>query len=225
MHDRHKYAVLLLLLTLLGCGEKKELITTENRNDVLTRYGNTHPQNKVIIETEYGTMHILLYNDTPLHRANFIKLIKEGHYAESDFYRIVSRFMIQGGDTKRKLSYRIPAEFTPNHFHKRGALAMARFDENNPDKESSATEFYIIQGQIYTDEDIEDEEKEFGIKVTPAQREIYKTTGGEMSLDTKYTVFGEVTQGLEVIDKIAAVRLHQIDKPIKKIPLKISVVD
>jgi len=222
--NRYRYFNLLLLLLLIGCAPKKEVITTANRIDVLTRYGNEHKEDQVIIETEYGTMHIRLYEDTPLHRANFIKLISEGHYEEADFYRIVPRFMIQGGDNERKLDYRLPAEFNPNHFHKRGALAMARFDENNPEKESSSTEFYITEGQIYTDEDIEDEEKEFGIKVTPEQREIYKTLGGEMSLDTRYTVFGEVTEGFEVIDQIASVRIHQMDKPVKKIPLKISVV-
>lgn len=216
---------LLVLLAFPGCGPKKEVVTEENRLDVLTRYSNEHKENEVVIETEFGTMKLKLYEDTPLHRANFIKLINDGHFAEADFYRIVPRFMIQGGDNDNKLPYHIPAEFNPSHFHQRGALAMARFDdEENPNKESSSTEFYIVQGQIYTDEDIEDEEKEFRIKVTPQQREIYKTKGGEMSLDTRYTVFGEVTEGFEVIDKIAAVRIHQIDKPMKKIPLKISVV-
>lgn len=220
-----KYFFIAMASLLAACEPKKEIVTDQNRIEVLTRYGNEHKENQVIIETEFGTMKLRLYEDTPLHRANFIKLINDGHYAEADFYRIVSRFMIQGGDNDHKLPYRIPAEFKPNHFHQRGALAMARFDdEENPAKESSSTEFYIVQGQVYTDEDIEDEEKEFGIKVTPEQRAIYTTKGGEMSLDTRYTVFGEVTEGFDVIDKIATVRIHQIDRPLKKIPLQISVV-
>ena len=214
--------ILVVLFAFTSCAPKKEIVTEQNRVEVLTRYGNEHKDDEAIIETEYGIMRIKLYDDTPLHRANFIKLINDGYYAKGDFYRIVPRFMIQGGDHDNKLPYHIPAEFNPNHFHQRGALAMARFDdEENPNKESSSTEFYIVQGQTYTDEDIDDEEKEFGIKVTPEQRGIYKTLGGEMSLDTRYTVFGEVTDGLEVIDKIASVRIHRIDKPIKKIPFKI----
>ena len=218
-----RYSLILhVLFAFTGCEPKKEIVTEQNRVEVLTRYGKEHKENEVSIETEFGTMKVKLFEDTPLHRANFIKLINDGYYAKADFYRIVPRFMIQGGDHDNKLPYHIPAEFNPNHFHQRGALAMARFDdEENPNKESSSTEFYIVQGQIYTDEDIEDEEKEFGIKVTPQQREIYKTLGGEMSLDKRYTVFGEVTEGLEVIDKIASVRIHQIDKPVEKIPVKI----
>ncbi len=214
--------VLVIPAAFMGCSPKKEVVTEQNRVEVLTRYGKEHKENEVIIETEFGTMKLKLYEDTPLHRANFIKLINDGYYEKADFHRIVPRFMIQGGDNNNKLPYHIPSEFNPNHFHQRGALAMARFDDaENPDKESSSTEFYIVQGQIYTDEDIEEEEKEFGIQVTPEQREIYKTKGGEMSLDTRYTVFGEVTEGFDVIDKIAAVRIHQIDKPVKKIPFRI----
>src|ERR1044072_7268968 len=127
---------------LLSCGKKETvLVTKENLREVLTAYGKENPENEVLIETSFGNIRLKLYEDTPLHRANFVKLIKDGYYDESLFYRIVYEFMIQGGDTKKKLDYRIPAEFNSKYIHKKGALSMARVDENNPDKESSSTEF------------------------------------------------------------------------------------
>jgi cyclophilin family peptidyl-prolyl cis-trans isomerase len=171
-----------------------------------------------------GDMAIRLYDDTPLHRANFIRLIKEGYFEKADFYRVVKGFAIQGGDQDgRKETFLIPAEFHPDHFHKKGALAMARFDEGNPDKASSPTEFYIVQGEKYDEQDLTDDEATFGIRATPAQRKAYTTVGGLMELDGKYTVFGEVTQGLEVIDKIADVRVNG-ERPAEKIPLTIELL-
>jgi cyclophilin family peptidyl-prolyl cis-trans isomerase len=214
------------LLILIACScQKKEaiVITPENLKDVLTQYGKENPEDEVIIETRMGTIRLRLYDDTPLHRANFVKLIKEGYYDNADFYRIAYEFMIQGGDLKKKLNYRIPAEFNPNHFHKKGALSMARVDENNPDFESSAAEFFIVHGTRYNDEDVDMEARNLGITVTPEQREAYRTVGGYMTLDTKYTVFGEVTEGLDVVDKIANEKVFNTDNPLKKIPFTIRV--
>lgn len=218
------YFSLLLLFLILSCAKKEEVaLTRENLKDVLTQYGKENPENEVVIETSHGTMRLRLYEDTPLHRANFIRLIKEGYYDKAEFYRIVYEFMIQGGDPDSKLNYRIPSEMNPRHFHKKGALAMARTDENNPDMESSAAEFFIIQGARYADWDIDLEAKNNGLVLTPEQRQTYLTQGGYMSLDGKYTVFGEVVEGLDVIDKIAGEKVYNEDKPLKKIPLKISV--
>src|SRR6187402_2415219 len=115
-----KSLLLLTLLSLLACSKKEPiLITKENLREVLTQYGKENPETKVVIETDMGTIKLRLYEDTPLHRANFVKLIKEGHYDEGDFYRIVSEFMIQGGDLKNMLAYTIPAEFSPKYFHKK----------------------------------------------------------------------------------------------------------
>lgn len=189
------------------------------------QYGKDNPENEVTIETKAGTMRLHLYDDTPLHRANFIKLIKEGHYDDADFYRIVSEFMIQGGDLTNMLAYTIPAEFSPKHFHKKGALSMARSDENNPAMESSAAEFFIIQGGPYRAEDVDDEARLLQISVTPEQKEAYVKQGGYMALDQKYTVFGEVTEGFDVIDKIAAEPIYNEDKPLTKIPFTIRVVE
>jgi cyclophilin family peptidyl-prolyl cis-trans isomerase len=218
-----KLAVFFLLL-LAACGKKETIVVTpENVREVLTAYGKANPETEVTIETKLGTIRLKLYEDTPLHRANFVKLIKDGHYDEAEFYRIVRGFVIQGGDLKKKLPYLVPAEFTPKYFHKKGALSMARLDENNPNKESSATEFYIIHGTTYYAEDILAHEKAFGLTFSPEQRNIYENVGGAMNLDQEYTVFGEVVEGLDVVDKIAGQKVYDLEKPLQKIPMKVSV--
>jgi len=224
-----KKHILLLIISLscFACGKKEEkvVITKDNVREALTAYGEKNPEDDVVIETSFGKMRLRLYKDTPLHRANFIKLIKDGHYENAEFYRVVNEFAIQGGDLNKKLEYTIPAEFNQKYFHKKGALAMARFDENNPYMESSSSEFYIIQGGRYADWEIDEEAESYGLKLTPEQRATYLKVGGDMSLDQKYTVFGEVIDGFDVIDKIAAVKVYNTDKPLKKIPLQISITE
>lgn len=219
--------VVLLLFAFFGSTctqEKGELITQQNLQEVLTRYGKQNPEKEVVIETEYGSMRIRLYDETPLHRANFIKLIKEGHYENAEFYRIFYQFMIQGGDLKNQLDYMIPAEFNKRFIHKKGALSMARQDENNPELQSSSTEFFIVHGAKYADYQVEQEVQNLGLTLSPTQKDIYMSEGGYMSLDQQYTVFGEVIEGLDVIDKIAGVKVYEQDKPLKKIPMTIRVV-
>jgi len=214
---------LLVILTISSCKQKGEIITQENRVALLTQYGKDNPETSVIIETSFGTMRLRLYEETPLHRANFIKLIKEGHYNESTFYRIVLGFMIQGGNLNKTLTHRVPAEFHPKFFHKKGALSMARVDDNNPDKESSAAEFFIIHGEVYSEEDIDQLASDFHLILTKEQRQAYLSKGGYMDLDTKYTVFGEVVEGFEVIDRIAAQKVFEVDKPLRKIQFAIRL--
>src|SRR5688572_750278 len=222
------YAIIFLsLIILFGCENKPKgtVITQENLREVLTQYGKGNPENEVLIETEFGNIRLRLFEDTPLHRANFVKLIKEGFYEDdANFYRIVYEFMIQGGDLRQNLTYRIPAEFHAKYFHKKGALSMARVSENNPEMQSAASDFFIIHGGRYTEEDVEIDSKNLGLSLTPEQKQAYITEGGYMELDQKYTVFGEVTEGLEVVDKIASEKVYEVDKPLKKIPFKISVV-
>ena len=122
----------------------------------------------------------------------------------------------------KKLDYTIPAEINPKYYHKKGAVAMARLDENNPEKESSSTEFYIVHGNKYADWEYAEEEKELGLHLLPEQKQIYTTLGGEMSLDSQYTVFGEVTEGLDVVDRIAVVRTYS-EKPYQKVSFEIKV--
>jgi cyclophilin family peptidyl-prolyl cis-trans isomerase len=212
-----------LLVILAACKKETVVITSQNLREVLTAYGNANPEDEVLIETSFGNISLKLYPETPLHRANFIKLIKEGYYDNADFYRVASEFMIQGGDKNKKLGYRIPAEFNPKYIHKRGALSMARTDDNNPEKESSAAEFFIVQGERYSREDVEMEIRNLGLTLTPGQIDTYVAIGGYISLENQYTTFGEVTSGLDVVDKIAMVKAYN-EAPLKKIPFKISVV-
>lgn len=243
----------------------------------------------VLISTEYGNMKVKLYNETPQHRDNFIKLAKNGFYDGLLFHRVIKGFMIQGGDPESKnapaskqlgagdVGYTIPAEFVyPKYYHKKGALAAARQgDQVNPEKRSSGCQFYIVQGEVLNDsklnqmenmsinkekearfyeivnkrseevkklrvardqeglqklqsEILAQVEKEFAgksaSKMPDQMRNDYKTIGGTPFLDNQYTVFGEVVEGLEVIDVIAAVKTALGDRPLKDIKMKVEVL-
>jgi peptidylprolyl isomerase len=239
----------------------------------------------VLIKTTLGDIKIKLYDGTPIHRDNFILLVNSGFYEGISFHRIIKNFMIQSGDpsTKPNLSknlpdslksYTIPAEFNKQYFHKKGALAAARQgNEVNPEMRSSGTQFYIVQGVILSDEDLNQAEQRINsnikqgrftsflketsdslslarisltdgqiqeiasvkmfqylttykdYKIPEEQRNIYKTLGGTPRLDGTYTVFGEVTEGFDIIDKIAEVQTDSNDKPINNIKiLKIKII-
>lgn len=184
--------------------------------------------------TDKGTMIIRLSDSTPLHRNNFLKLVKSHYYDGILFHRVIQHFMIQAGDPKSKkadsttrlgdgdLGYKIPAEFNVSLFHHKGVIAAAREgDGANPAKMSSASQFYIVQGRIFTDAGLDSVEafRLDGQKIPPPQREIYKKMGGTPHLDQSYTVFGEVISGLEVIDSIAAVPVNRRlgDRPVKNL--------
>jgi peptidyl-prolyl cis-trans isomerase B (cyclophilin B) len=215
----------LIVVLLISCDQQKTTpINPENVEAELLAYGSKNPENEVLIETDFGNMRIRLYEETPLHRANFIKNIKEGVYDDALFYRIQHQFMIQAGIYPKELNYNVPAEFNKKFIHKKGALSMARSDENNPNLESSSTEFFIVHGSRYADYQVEQDVEDMGLTLTDEQKQIYMTEGGYMSLDQQYTTFGEVVEGLEVIEKIAAEKVHNEDQPLRKIPLKISVV-
>lgn len=175
-------------------------------------------ETRVLIKTSMGNVTVKLYNDTPQHRDNFIKLINEGWFVNSPFHRVIKDFMIQGGgaaDGRQDPGYTIPAEITDNHFHKKGALAAARkADQVNPEKRSSGSQFYIVQGKPQTDRDFYNYSMYYGKKISEERKEVYKTLGGTPHLDGDYTVFGEVTDGLELVDKIAAVKTGQMDVPV-----------
>jgi len=243
----------------------------------------------ITLSTSFGEIKFKLYNETPLHRDNFIKLVKEGFYNDLLFHRVIKDFMIQGGDPQSKgapmgknlgagdVGYTIPAEFVyPQFFHKKGALSAARQgDQTNPKKESSGCQFYIVQGKVHSDAELDKMEKnalapaknkrfdelvneraaevkafrltrdqkgldalrdelvakletEFagqkGIPYTPEQRTAYTTIGGTPFLDNEYTVFGEVIEGLDVIDKIAAVKTNQSDRPLSDLKMKMDII-
>ena len=182
----------------------------------------------VLIKTTKGDITVKLYNDTPLHRDNFIKLINEGWYNNSPFHRVINNFMIQGGhneDGSVDPGYTIPAEFRANHIHKKGALAAARQgDQVNPKKASSGCQFYIVQGNVLTEAHIEMYKQRYGFTFTQEQIEAYTTVGGTPHLDGEYTVFGEVVEGLEVIDAIAKVKTGYMDVPVEPVTMTIEIL-
>ena len=182
----------------------------------------------VVIETSMGTIKAILYNDTPLHRDNFIKLVNEGWYNGSPFHRVIKNFMIQGGqnaDGSLDPGYKVPAEFRDNHFHKKGALCAARQgDQVNPKKASSGSQFYIVQGQVFDERTLAIYEERLGKIFSAKQRQAYMTVGGTPHLDGDYTVFGEVTEGLDIVDKIAGVKTGYMDVPVEPVTInKITI--
>ena len=180
-------------------------------------------ETKVLIKTSMGNITVMLYDDTPLHRDNFIKLVNEGWYTGSPFHRVIKNFMIQGGqnaDGSVDPGYRIPAEIKSNHFHKKGALAAARqADQVNPQKMSSGSQFYIVQGQVYNETQLNMFESRYGKVFNAKQRQAYQSVGGTPHLDGDYTVFGEVTEGLDIVDKIAAVKTGYMDVPVEPVTI------
>jgi len=185
-------------------------------------------QTKVLISTDYGNMTAVLYNETPKHRDNFIKLVKEGWYEGSPFHRVINHFMIQGGqnaDGRLDPGYTIDAEFVSGLYHKKGALAAARMpDQVNPEKASSGSQFYIVQGRTFDENELKRIGMRNGIDYSDEQIKTYETIGGYPPLDGNYTVFGEVIDGLDVIDKIAAVKTGQGDKPVEDVTMSIKII-
>ncbi len=202
---------------------------------------DNYPYSQVKIHTKFGDMVVQLYDKTPLHKANFIKLVQEKYYDDLIFHRCIKNFMIQGGDPNSKGAslnqylgtggpgYTLPAEFKPEYIHKKGALCAARQgDQVNPKKESSGSQFYIVQGTKLNDMQLAQMEvyvaqKMPGFKYTEEQKNIYKTLGGTPQLDMDYTVFGEVISGINVLDSIAAQPTKPGDRPLENITMRMEL--
>lgn len=191
---------------------------------------------KVQIQTEYGNMTVELFNTTPLHRDNFVKLVKEGFYDDLLFHRVMNNFMIQGGDPDSRDAepgrglgsggpgYRIKAEIGEKHF--KGRLAAARTPDGvNPERESSGSQFFVVDGNITNENMLNQTAAKEGFTYTEQEKEIYRTVGGAAFLDGQYTVFGQVVEGLEVIDKIAVVQTDSRDRPVKDVKMKIVLLN
>ena len=265
---------LLLIVSILLSSCK----SSHKKEDALTKEDTV-----AIIETSFGNITVKLFNETPIHRDNFIKLANEGVYNGTIFHRVINTFMIQGGDPQTSSSfnksdslrydYTLNAEFNPKLFNKKGALAAARMGDNvNPEKKSSSSQFYIVQGKVFNENDLNillkrkndnrkniiintlimkkaDEEIEKGNEpdftqitnllkdtinfiieqpdyyfYTEDQVKAYTSIGGTPHLDGDYTVFGEVIEGFEVIDKIASVKTGQADRPIEDITMKVKIL-
>ncbi|MCF8302816.1 MAG: peptidylprolyl isomerase [Bacteroidales bacterium] len=257
--------------------------------------GSTNGESKKVkIKTDYGNMIVKLHDETPKHSENFVKLAKEGYYDSTLFHRVIDGFMIQGGDPDSKGAapgqqlgeggpgYKLEAELKEGLFHKKGAIAAARQgDQMNPEKKSSGSQFYIVDGKTYTDEELNKVEEQMNLKkkqqlfmdmiqnegnqhiqqrlqkyrqnqnreafqslvdsiepvlekrlqekgkftFTEEQRKAYKNVGGAPHLDGNYTVFGQVVEGLNVIDSIATVETDRMDRPKEDIMIKMEVVD
>ena len=239
-----KFLVLLFCtvfsFTVFAQAPKKATPVKKSVPVVVTKKKST--EKLVEITTEYGVMIARLYDSTPLHRDNFLKLVQEKFYDSLLFHRVIKNFMLQGGDPTSKNAdssaslgggsapgERIAAEFRPNFFHKKGALAAAR--DNNPEKASSNCQFYIVQGnkvdtaqlsQVYQ-QSVKNNNPNF--IYSAQQKEIYQRMGGTPFLDQNYTVFGEVISGLNIIDKIAAIPTQPGDRPIKNVIMKIRLLN
>jgi peptidyl-prolyl cis-trans isomerase B (cyclophilin B) len=197
-----------------------------------TRIRKKDRKKNVMLVTDSGTIVLRLSDSTPLHRDNFLKLVKQGYYDSVLFHRVMNNFMIQSGDPASKKakpgerlgnggpSYTIPAEFRPGLFHQKGVLAAARQpDEVNPNKASSGSQFYIVQGKKFTPAGLDSVEtfRLNGRKLPAEHRAIYQTIGGSPHLDQQYTIFGKVESGLEVIDKIAVTQTGPAYRPLTDI--------
>ncbi len=194
---------------------------------------------KVLIETNLGNMTVVLYDETPQHRDNFVKLVNDGFYEGLLFHRVIKHFMIQGGDPDSKdakpnqmlgnggPAYTIPAEFVSKYYHKKGALAAARLgDAQNPQKESSGSQFYIVHGRTFSSSDLDNIESRMNKSFTTEQRQAYQTEGGTPFLDGEYTVFGQVIDGFDVLELIAGTGIGKNDRPLDDVVIiKMSIIE
>lgn len=185
---------------------------------------------RLIIETNLGKIRIRLYNNTPLNSGNMLRLALLNYYNGTMFHRCIPNFMIQGGDPESKnatpgqalgrggLEYTVPAEINKQNFHRRGALGVAR--GQTPDKSGSACQFYIVTGRVFTNTELSHISRMTGINFTDEQLDVYTTIGGAPHLDGNYTVFGEVEEELEIIDKISHVARDNNDRPLEDVIIK-----
>lgn len=206
-------------------------------NGLYAQITEVQTEQLIKIETSLGDMMIKLYNETPGHRDNMIKLIQDGFYKDQLFHRVIGDFMVQGGDPHSKGAekgqrlgtggpgYTIPAEFHENLIHKKGALAAARQgDRMNPDKESSGSQFYLVQGRVFSPEELNLMAQKMMNNPSKEVSEIYTTLGGTPHLDGSYSVFGEVVEGLEILERIAAIDTDAYNRPLEDVVYSISLV-
>lgn len=237
--------ILTLMLLLLVCqltmaqkGKKKDKNADKTEISANTDTQQNTKNTMILLETTKGNIKIELYNDTPVHSNNFVKLTKEGYYDGMLFHRVIEGFMIQGGDPDSKTAasgerlgsggpgYTLPAEIIPNHFHKRGAIAAARTgDQGNPMRRSSGSQFYIVHGQKTPASQLKAYSR-YGFEFSDEQLKTYEEIGGAPTLDAQYTVFGEVVDGMEVVDMIASAQKDGADRPKEDIKIiKATVIE
>lgn len=229
-------------ITLFGCSTKTFRQLSKSEMDAIKKHsktinkkdGNYH----VLIMTDAGDMIVKLYNETPLHRDNFIAKVKSGFYDSLMFHRVINNFMIQGGDPNSKKAQPgqtlgngsapgglIPAEFRTEQgiYHKRGVLAAAR--DNNPEKASSNCQFYIVQRPAWRTTQLDSTIVQRKLVLNDAQKKLYTTLGGTPHLDGEYTVYGELEHGFEVLDKIAASKTNKSNRPETDVRMRMFVLN
>ena len=203
-------------------------LTDSTAPAALLAYGRQYPGSEVLFQTRLGNIRVKLYDDTPIHKANFLLLTRRGVFDETVFNRVVKNFVVQGGQTSdartiRLRRYRLPSEVRPAHFHVQGALGMARYDDaENPRHLSSNTDFYFTVGKKLTSAEAK---RSASRRLTPEQVNTYATKGGVPALDGVYTIFGEVVEGMDVVEKISQVPVDPRDKwPVQDVGMKVTVV-
>lgn len=209
------------------------ILNQENHEEYLQTYFQEHQSRKIALTTRLGTIKIELFDDTPIHTANFLMLTERNYFDNTEFTRVVKNFVVQGGNNdkeeeeiKRLLigNYEMKPEIKEEHIHKKGALAMARRYEENPEMLSSAYNFYIVHGQTFNEPQLMALERDHEMTIPNWKREIYKTVGGAPHLDGKHTVFGQVYEGFDVLDKMASVKTDQSDWPLKPLVMEVEII-
>ncbi len=209
-------------------------LNNENAEAFLREYAEKINSRKIALTTRYGTLKIRLFEDTPLHTANFLMMIERNYFTGTEFTRIVEDFVVQGGNSERESdeikrlvigNYLIPSEINDRHIHRKGALAMARRYENNPEKKSSAYDFYLVAGRTFNDAQLTALENQHEMTFPEWRRKVYRTAGGAPHLDGQHTVFGMVTEGFEVLERMAKTPTDESDWPLESLIMEMTVLD
>jgi len=209
-------------------------LTDANCESFLEEWGKEHEMSRVEVETKFGNLTLELFPDVPIHSANFHYKIERGYYNPSEFVRVVPEFVVQGGNSEEQRAqemrwiigkHTLPSEFNEKYRHVRGALAMGRTYEGNPEKRSASYDFYIVVGRKVTEVELQQIEREKGIRYSSAQRARYFKEGGTPHLDEEHTVFGRLVEGFDVLDQLAGVATDESDWPLQRLELRISALN
>lgn len=209
------------------------LLSQENYASYLLAYLSEHQERRFKLTTRLGTIKVRLFEDTPLHTANFIMLINRNYFDQTEFTRVAKNFVVQGGNNDSELeeikriligSYFIEPEFREKRIHTKGALAMARDYKDNPDKLSSSYNFYFVQGQVFNEPQLLGIERENEIEIPNWKRDLYKTIGGAPHLDGEHTVFGEIYEGLDVLEKMSLVETDESEWPLVPLIMELEII-